>query len=402
MRMKVLYLDDTAGQDRVRAGLTELGDSWDFHFMDNPRQALLAISMYSFAAVVASQTLAGQGERHLFTRMKEAHPMAVRILMNDAGQGDVNLGAVGLAHQVLVKPAEAATICETIQGALRLGDLFLSREFRKQIAGIVSLPTPPATYRELVREFQNPEVQIDRVVEIMSKDLGLMAKLLQIVNSAFFGLSTEVKDLKHAVTMLGLDLVRTLALASGVFNRFPVEGMGYITADWLADHGAAVGRRGKSIASALGIESSICDMTMLAGLLHDTGKLIQLAFFRDKIKAAGSHAIKENLPLHMSELVLTGVDHSRMGAHLLALWGLPFPLVEAVAFHHEPLQAGEAHLSALTAVHMADAFIWEDYAGRTRPLQPTGGALDLNYMAALGLNEARVAELRELELGSLL
>jgi HD-like signal output (HDOD) protein len=400
MTMKVLYLDDPAGQARVRDGLPELGDSWEFHFTDNPRQALLAMSMFPFAAVVAGQALAGQGERHLFNRMKESHPTAVRILMNEVGQGDVNLGAVGLAHQVLVKPADAATICETIQNALRLGDLFLTREFRKQIAGIVSLPTPPATYRQLVREFQNPEVRIDRVVEIMSRDLGLMAKLLQIVNSAFFGLSSEVKDLKHAVTLLGLELVRTLALASGVFNRFPVDGMGYLTADWLADHGAAVGRRAKGIAEALELETSVCDMAMLAGLLHDTGKLIQLAFFRDKIKAAGSLAIKQELPLHLAEQALTGVDHSRMGAHLLALWGLPFPLVEAVAFHHDPLQSGEARLGVLTAVHLADAFIWEDYGGRTQPLKPTGGSLDLDYLAALGIDEARVTELRELELSA--
>ncbi len=400
MSMKVLYLDDEASHERIRNGLPELGDSWEFHFTSNPRQALLAMSMYRFAAVVAGQMFTGQGDRHIFRRVRESHPSAVRILLNESNEGDINLGAVGLAHQVIPKPTDASVICDTIQCALRLGDLFLTREFRNQIAGIESLPTPPATYQELVREFQNPEVRIDRVVDIMSKDLALIAKLLQIVNSAYFGVSSEVKNLKHAVTLLGLDLVRNLALASGVFNRFPVKGMGYLTADWLADHGVAVGRRAYRIAEELGLEAHLCDTAMLAGLLHDTGKLIQLAYFRDKIQAAGSQAVKEEIPLHLAEQAQSGVDHSRVGAHLLALWGLPQALVEAVAFHHEPLQAGEPHPGVLTAVHIADGIIWENYRERSQALRPDGGSLDMDYLSALGIDEARLAEFRELELSA--
>lgn len=400
MNLKVLYLDDERAHEQVRAGLSELGDGWRFEFYSNPRSAVLGLSMKRFDAVVVTQAIASSTEPHFLERVRENHPTVVRILLHENPTGDINLRSVGLAHQALVKPSDASEICKAVQRAMRLTDLFLTREFHKQIVSIESLPTPPATYQALVREFQTQEVSVDRVVEIMSKDLGLMSKLLQIVNSAFFGLASEVKDLKHAVTLLGLDQVRTLALASGVFNRFEVEGIGFIMPDWLAEHGTAVGKRAKGIAHALGLEQSQCDSAMLAGLLHDTGKLIQLAFFREKFQRSIDHAVADELPLHEAEQFVVGVDHSRVGAHLLSLWGLPYPIVEAVAFHHDPLQSGDPVVNVLTAVHIADAITWDNYRDRPKSYNPTGGALDRTYLAVLGIEDETVEKLRELSIAA--
>jgi len=358
------------------------------------------MSMKRFDAVVVNQVLASGSEPHFLERVREDHPSIVRILLHEQPTGDINLRSVGLAHQALAKPCDAEQICRAVQRAMRLTDLFLTREFHKQIASIESLPTPPATYQALVREFQTQEVSVDRVVEIMSKDLGLMSKLLQIVNSAFFGLASEVRDLKHAVTLLGLEQVRTLALASGVFNRFEVDGIGFIMPDWLAEHGTAVGKRAKGVAHALGLEETLCDSAMLAGLLHDTGKLIQLAFFREKFQWSIDHAVADDLPLHEAERAVVGVDHSRVGAHLLSLWGLPYPIVEAVAFHHDPMQAGDPSVGVLTAVHIADAITWENYRSRPKSYNPTGGALDELYLSVLGIEGEAVEKLRELSIAS--
>lgn len=390
MAMRVLHLDDFDSRAALSAGLPAMGDGWDFHGLENPRQALLALAMEPFDAVVADQAIAYQGEPTFMERVRDDHPDVVRILLHGRAKGEINLNSVGLAHQALAKPCSAAEVCHTIERAVRLGDLFLTREFHKQIASIGSLPTPPATYRALVQEFQRREVSIDRIVGIMAHDLGLTAKILQIVNSAFFGLAAEVKGLKHAITLLGLDLVRALALASGVFNRFEVESMGYLSPDWLADHGTAVGQSAKRIARDLELPDHLCDSALLAGLLHDTGKLINLALFRDKLREAGKLAIRSGRPLHEAERELSGVDHSRVGAHLLALWGLPCPIVEAAAFHHDPLQAGTPTPSVLTAVHIADALAWEELLEGGRPPRPAGGGLDTLYLAALGIEAERL------------
>ena len=121
---------------------------------------------------------------------------------------------------------------------------------------------------------------------------------------------------------------------------------------------------------------------------------MELAFLRPQLKRAISRARAESIPLHLAEQDEFGVTHGQIGAHLLSLWGLPDPLIETAAFHHEPLLAGKPQLGILTAVHLADAFALDSSFAS---LDTEGFGFDRNYLDALHLTD-RLEELRDIDL----
>jgi putative nucleotidyltransferase with HDIG domain len=393
-QMKVLIVDsDQATLDNLKSNLLEQGDGWSFTFANSGRKALVAADMKSFDAIVASMEMPHMNGAQLLKKVLRRSPGSVRILISNGPSQELGLKSIGYAHQALSKGVSAEEICMVINRSFRLRDLFRNKDFHSQISQIKALPTPPPTYRQLVKEFQREEVDVRKIAEIISHDTALTAKLLQIINSAFFGLPTQVTNPLHAVTLLGLDTVQALALASGVFNRFDVKALGYISSEWLADHGIIVGQRARKIAEFLDLDPQVCENAALAGMLHDVGKLIELTYFRDDFKSAFDLARRDKELLYIAEKNLMGVSHAEMGAHLMSLWGMPYSVVEAIAFHHEPSRAGDPELSELTVVHLADALSWEN-TGVSQV--PKGSKLDINYLTALGLTD-RIDTIRELD-----
>ncbi|MCP4548141.1 MAG: response regulator [bacterium] len=389
--LKVLFVDDEPEVlARLKDELQNQGDGWSFAFAESGRKALVAMDIKNFDAIVVDTDMPNMDGPKLLKKVQRRFPGTVRIILSTGMGAEMGLKSLGFAHQALPKSTSPANICMAISRTFRMRDLFLDKSFHRQISRIRSLPTPPPTYRELVKEFQAQEPSIKKIAGIISHDTGLTAKMLQILNSAFFGLPTRITSPLHAVTLLGLDMIQTLALASGVFRQFEVQRMGYITPEWISDHGIAVGKLAKQIAEELELSPEICENSLLAGMLHDVGKLMELAFFRDQFKGAFDTARRDDQLLVDAEREQMGVGHSEMGAHLMGLWGMPNSVVEAIAFHHCPLQAGDLGLSELVTVHIADALIWETYDD----LKPQGGGLDKMLIKSLNL-EDKIQTIRE-------
>jgi HD-like signal output (HDOD) protein len=143
----------------------------------------------------------------------------------------------------------------------------------------------------------------------------------------------------------------------------------------------------KRIAADAGCEPRTCDHALLAGLLHDSGKLVLAANLPEeygRVLLATERASAE--PWIIEDEVL-GTTHAEAGAYLLGLWGIPDPIVEAIAFHHRPRECPADAFTPLTAVHVADAV---DHDAREAAEQRPVPWLDLEYVSRLGLEE-RVA-----------
>lgn len=220
----------------------------------------------------------------------------------------------------------------------------------------------------------------------------MAAKVLQLVNSAFFGLAQTISNVQNAVTYLGTETIKNLALASEAFRVFlPDSRIPPGVCESIQLHA----QRTAAIASTLPVHPETRDVTVVAGLLHDIGSLILASRMPDEFCSTLSRARERNCETFEAEEELLGTSHAEIGAYLVGLWGIPNPAVEAIAHHHRPTRIPHSGFDSAIAVYVADLLAHELDA---HPEDSTGSGLrdsDRACLETLGILH-RFAEFREL------
>ncbi len=214
----------------------------------------------------------------------------------------------------------------------------------------------------------------------------MSAKVLQLVNSAFFGLARHVETVEQAVTLLGTEIIKSLVLSNAAFSQFLPRSKRF-SPESLWRHSLLVGAIASAIAKAEGADRATVGEALQAGILHDIGQLILATYKAECYDEVLAAAAESNVPRYMAEADAFDATHAHIGAYLLGLWGLPDNTIEAVAFHHEPQSVAPAGFAPLVAVHVADALVHEALG------EPTEGLLDEDVLEASGL-EGRLPEWR--------
>ncbi len=227
------------------------------------------------------------------------------------------------------------------------------------------------------------EVDTQDVLEIIRPDPAMTAKLLQLVNSAFFGLPRQISDAREAIVFLGLGMIRDLLAAADVFQSFADD------TRLPQDLYTTISAQGARVAETCAFLAERSANVSIAGLLHDIGLLVLAVCRPDPLATSLERSRREGTPLHVVETELIGTTHGAVGAYMLSLWGFPYETVEAVANHHDarslPPEARLAHV-----LHVAGALNGEaDTREGCTMLEPATD-LDEAYVERLGLT-ARVA-----------
>ncbi len=348
--MRVLFVDD---EERVLEGLERalmgvIDDDCELAFAGSGSEALELLAAEPFDVVVTDMRMPVMDGAALLQHVHAQHPDTVRLILSGQMEADAALRASTYAHQFLSKPSSAESIYALLRSTNRLRTLMASKVFRGAVGRVDQLPPLPEVYRALQAELERPEVALRRVASVIERDPALVAKLLKIANSAFFAGPRKITSLNDAVTRLGVGVIQGLALAT-VFDREDrrVEraGLGH-----LHDHSLEVATLARTLAPSIG------DAAFTAALLADTGKLVLGLGVPDDCAAVWERAAAEGRPSHEAEREAWGVDHPAVGAYLLALWGLPEEIVDAVARHHEPIGTG-AWSPVGAAVRLATAIV---------------------------------------------
>lgn len=167
-------------------------------------------------------------------------------------------------------PAAQADLRSTIERLCTLQDLVFSSEIRQIVGAISQLPSLSTTYTKLMRAVNDPDTSIGLVAEIVEHDMAMSAMVLQLTNSAFFGLAQTISNLQSAVNYLGMETIKNLALASEAFRVFVPD------ARFPQSIGESIQRHAlgsAAIAGILPVDPKMRDVTVVAALLHDIGKL---------------------------------------------------------------------------------------------------------------------------------
>jgi HD-like signal output (HDOD) protein len=289
---------------------------------------------------------------------------------------------VGSTHQFLAKPCDPEAIKATVRRAAATDDALQSDTLKRLVGQMSCLPSIPSLYSEMVEALHDPEISLETVGNIVAKDMAMTAQILKLVNSAFFGLRRQVSSPGEAANYLGLDTLRSLVLSINAFSQYEsvkIEGFSF-SALWT--HSLDTGAAAKSIALLEDADRKLADESFVAGLLHDTGKIVLAANYADQYSEVLKLMQSEGLDQCQAEQRVFGANHADVGGYLLGLWGLPVPVVEAIAFHHRPSSAVEKKFSPLTAVHVGNALVHRSSGANA---SSPDSRLDCAYLSTLAL-----------------
>jgi HD-like signal output (HDOD) protein len=222
---------------------------------------------------------------------------------------------------------------------------------RDLLSGYVEISSLPMIYTRLNEAVNNPRASIADIARIISEDAGLTARLLRIVNSAFYGIPTRVESIARAVTIIGTHELRALALATSVTTMFKGIPEDLANMDLFWRHSIACGVAARILATFRRLQNA--ERFFIAGVLHDIGRLVMYIKIPEKSREAIIRSSEESEPLFVAEREVIGFGHASVGSLLLDAWRFPQGLEEAVGFHHNPNGASRYPLDA-AIVHLAD------------------------------------------------
>ena len=293
-----------------------------------------------------------------------------------------------VAHQLINKPCDGPVLGQTLSRTLDLRAMLDQSQVRTLAGDAGRLPAMPRTYSELCRRLEDPNGSLDEISGWIEDDPALAACVLKIANSAFFSSFRSVGSIRQAVVLVGTDTLRNLVLTVEAFASFESlapEMRGIVSE--VHDHSVQVAR----VAARLHPPGPGRDHAFAAGLLHDIGKLVLVAGRPGAFEQLRRTSVERDAALHVEEREVLGVSHAELGAYLLFVWGLPYPIVEAVAWHHTPDQLGGGAIDPGTAVVVANALVHGFQQQGATTLEPAVEA----FLVLRGL-DSRLDEWREL------
>ncbi|MDR3456803.1 MAG: response regulator [Verrucomicrobiae bacterium] len=372
---RILFVEDNEVMRELYAAmLSRDEDHWEATVAPDGETALTLLQSSTFDVVASDMQMPGISGIELLTEVRKLYPHSTRIILSGISDQAEAANSLNCTHLFIPKPFELKTLKSALARIYSLDAYLKDEKLRSLVGRMRTLPSFPAIYLEILKEIDSPNSSIETIAHIIAKDPGITAKMLQVTNSAAFGLAGSISDPAHAVQHLGLSAVRSLTLSAQVYSSLNCRPMQNFSPDDLWGHLLRCANLARRIMVCEGSETSETEDAFTAGMLHDMGEIMLADSLPDEFEQALKLAEREKIPLREAEIKVFGATHAGLAAYLFGLWGLPAPIVEAVAFHHTPEKSDLKQFSPLTAIHVANALCDEDEAGN----------LNLDYLKKIG------------------
>lgn len=324
---------DASLNEGIEAALEELGVEWTLQFCSDATAALSYAQSNQVDVVLSELRPIGMEGSALLDRVRAHHPEAARILLLDESEEAQAMKALSSAHRLLNKPLRAEELLEAVESIDELREILTSPELQKSVGRIDKLPPPPKLYIALTRALDDADVSPASLANLIQQDPAMAAKVLRLCNSAYFSGGRTISDIRTSVIRLGQQILRRMVLATEVFG----EAINPAVDRDVMRHRALLSSQ---LAAKL-LAGSSAELASTAALLAEVGMLLPGVQYLNKD----------------GELEGEGPHYAEAGAYLLGMWGLPMPIVEAVASHHQPARSKARGFWVGGAVHVARALI---------------------------------------------
>jgi putative nucleotidyltransferase with HDIG domain len=359
-------------------------ERWRMTFAHTADEALVALDEQGFDAVVANLSLRGMSGPEFLHEVRQRRPEIWRFLRAEAKATHEATGWAGAAHQLIDVPDDVDAIQSRLAKAFR-SEFWMPSPIAQNLLTLCPvLPSPPKLYHRILDALSSEGASLEKIGELIEEDPPMSAKILKLVNSAVFALQMDVTRASDAVMYLGLETTKAMILLAHSVSSFQAAERAEFSMDQLVRHSVTTARFARWISQVECPRGQTPDQAFTAGLLHDVGQFLLAANRSEAFARTIQHARKMKVPLRRAEIDFFGVDHAELGAALLASWGLPQPVVEAVALHHAPRWLGEPNFCATTAVHAGNVIASNEETnhGLERP------QIDQAYLDAGGYGES--------------
>ena len=348
----VMFVDDESRiLDGIRRMLYLERKRWNMEFCLGGESALKTLESKPFDIIVSDMRMPGMDGSALLTKVREISPSTVRIILSGHTELEAAMRAIPVAHRFLAKPCNAAVLRDTIERTCELQDVLSSPDIRRIVSGLSELPSPRTSLDDLTQALADPAVTIERLTQIIGRDIAMSAKVLQFANSAFFGASQTVTTVAGSVGYLGVETLRNLTLNVKAFRAVePHPAVPAIFWEELARHAS----RAAAIVATLPLDKESRDIAISAAFLHELGDLVVAGYMPETLVSVLSTSRERKCKTFEIEEQMLGFSHAEIGAYLLGIWGVPHSIVDAIANHHHPDRNAHTGLDPSAAVYVAD------------------------------------------------
>ncbi|MBI4651422.1 HDOD domain-containing protein [Candidatus Desantisbacteria bacterium] len=322
-------------------------DEWETKFAYSGNEALEIIRKTKIDIVISDIDLPEMDGIHLLAEIKRSHPKTICVLMSENNYDKQNKAI----DYFLRKPLSLDKLKKIILNPV---DFLDKNKIRLFILKMDKMPTIPSLYLKLQDIMKSEDFSFNEIAKIIENDVTMTAKILQYVNSAYFGLRYRIYDILHAVTYLGLETLKSIILTLNVFCEFTDEEMEKFSIQNLYNHSLRVSCLVSSIIQITATEDRSAEESIVAGMLHDIGKLIFIKNKPEIYTEIFQINKDKGTPLHTLENQYFGVNHAEVGSFLTEIWGFSPNLIDAINKHHNPHNALKPPLNINSAVYIAN------------------------------------------------
>ena len=380
----LVWSKSVAETDLLRARLRPLSMKFQLHFGSSGDDIRRLADAEGCDGVIVSVGAEACPEIEFLKEIVVFRPGTFRLVRSAERSHLQSLSKDPFTHHVSPDP-EPDTWENILDRCILMRTWMDTQELKTLVGKMKKLPSLPTVYTRVVDELNSPEASLAKVAEIVAEDPVVTAKMLQLVNSSFFGLHQPIISASDAVMFLGADRVKGLILVARVFSQFDAKIIAALGLDQLWNHSMKIGAYAQAIAKWEVRDAKTAGAAFTAGLLHDVGKLMLAGNLPEEYLKVLEVSRDERIPISVAEQQAFGTTHAELGGVLMGLWGLPLELMQSVGWHHNPGHSGDLKFSVLTAVHAANAIASEGAAGQSRNKE-----MDSDYLASVGLPDRRI------------
>jgi HD-like signal output (HDOD) protein len=319
----------------------------------DPVKALDAIRVNRPDLILSDQIMPGMPGSQLLEEARVASPASLRIIMSGFVPID-KLTEITSAHQYVAKPFDALQLKRLLERTLAAHDHVKDKQLQMVVTSIRSLPSLPQVHHKLLAELNSVEGASESIGQIVAEDAGLSAKVLQLANSPLFGRAYLVTNPEEAVFCVGTSIVAAVVLSQSLFKHYETSARPEFSLPRIWSHCWETAALAHCYTREQGLPRQQRDEVFLAGLLHETGRLILMDNFPAEYHGACEAARLAGSPLAPRLREVFQAAPCKISAYLLDLWGLPKGVVMSVALLEHPEEEKAVEFTAATALYIAD------------------------------------------------
>lgn len=354
-KLNIIFVDDEPNVlGSLRRMLRVKKAKWDMFFVQSGREALDLLSAGKIDVIVSDIKMPEMGGDILLQHTRDLHPSVIRIALSGQVSLEEVVSGIKSVHQYISKPCSAEDLIQIIEDTVSMKKVLTNPDMQELLSKVEALPVLPELYLAIENELSKEFSSVERLSELVTQDIALVAKILKLVNSPFFAFSRKIENITQAITLLGIETFKSLVLSTHLFTVYDSSKVPGFSLKSLWEHSFRVSTFAALIARSEKNDIDFIGHCRMAGLLHDVGKLILVSNFSDKYNEALKLVREESYSVHDAENEIFGTTHCEVGAYLIGLWGISKDIVEGIWRHNSPALGQGLIADILTAANLFD------------------------------------------------